>query len=126
MKNAFKRTVFAVLTAVMLFSLCGCIESGPEGNTSQATPTSIEEVRYNWLSLFDKKNEIYSTLTEKNYDFEADPLGFNPIDVEMVLLGQVMPTIDDYITVSELYKLEKRVDEVTAAINELYEAVREL
>jgi len=44
----------------------------------------------------------------------------------MVLLGQVMPTIDDYITVSELYKLEKRVDAVTAAINELYEAVKEL
>ncbi len=122
MKKALKG-ISLFLALIMLFPLlCGCGMTEVD-NSSQATPTSIDEVRYNWLILYDKKNEIFNTLTNQGYDFTADPLGFNPIDLEMFALGQEMPTIDDYITVNALDKLDKRVKAVTKDINELYDAV---
>ena len=122
MKKALKRIFLVSLAALLLLSFCGCLNMEID-NSSQATPTSIDEVRYNWLILYDKKNAIYNELKSSGYDFKEDALGFNPIDLEMFALGQEMPDISDYITVNALAKLEKRVVAVTDAINELYDKV---
>lgn len=105
--------VAAVALAVLLL-LTACVEGG-EGVTSQATPTEIDELRYNFNILYDDMNEIADVLREVGYDYENDTVGFNGVYVELLEIGQVMPTMDDVVTVSELEALDLRVK--TAAAN---------
>ena len=111
-KNAFIKT--AVLALALLLLLTACVEGG-EGVASQATPTAIDEVRYNFNILYDDMNEIADVLREVGYDYENDTVGFNGVYVELLEIGQVMPTMDDVVTVSELEALDLRVK--TAAAN---------
>ena len=109
-----------ILTALLLvFCFSACIEYDPENDKNQATPTYIDEVRYNFNILFDEMNQISEILTSKSYDFEADSLGYNACYKELTAIGQIMPSVDDYITVSNLYSIEKKVNEVTEKIAEL-------
>ena len=120
-----KKLLALCLTLLLIFSLAAC-DNGGGGNASQATPTSIEAVRYDFNILFDDLNDIRELLKKVSYDYEKDSIGFNPVYYEMLDIGQVMPTIDDYITVSDLETLEKRVEAVTKALSEVKEKAEAL
>ena len=111
-KTAYLKTAVLLLAFLLVFT--ACVEGG-EGVGSQATPTEIDELRYNFNILYDDMNEIADVLREVGYDYENDTVGFNGVYVELLEIGQVMPTMDDVVTVSELEALDLRVK--TAAAN---------
>ena len=114
-----KKALLILSALLLVFCFSSCIEYDPENDKNQATPTYIDEVRYNFNILFDKMNQISEILISKSYDFETDSLGYKTRYAELVDIGKLMPTVDDYITVSNLYSIEKKVNEVTEKIAEL-------